>query len=209
LEQGRWLSTPISTAGLRTTAPQVICDHCQSFWDLSAGNRWAVYGEKTDTQLAVREVATGKSFPLFNWAGSRIGRVRLSPDDHWMAFTVRKGGTIKVHVAPFHPGSAVGVDEVIPITLDDTYASAPTWSPDGSMIYYVSNRDGYVCVWAQRVDRVTGRPLGVPFAVWHFHEPGQSMSLVPLPTRAIAVSRDRIVVTATESTGNIWVSRRP
>ncbi len=35
------------------------------------------------------------------------------------------------------------------------------------------------------------------------------MLLVPLPTRGLAVSRDQIVLAAGESTGNIWVARRP
>jgi Tol biopolymer transport system component len=34
------------------------------------------------------------------------------------------------------------------------------WSPDGKLIYDISNRDGYPCIWAQRLDAATKRRVG-------------------------------------------------
>ena len=45
---------------------------------------------------------------------------------------------------------------------------APAWSPDGSLLYYASNRDGFICVWAQRIG-INGKPEGDPLAVHHNH----------------------------------------
>ena len=51
------------------------------------------------------------------------------------------------------------------VALDD-YAG---WSPDGKFLYFTSPRDGSTCLWGQRLDERTGRPLGDSFAVQHFH----------------------------------------
>ncbi len=40
----------------------------------------------------------------------------------------------------------------------------------GTRVYFTSTRDGYLCIWAQRLDPVTKHPLGPPFAYEHFHD---------------------------------------
>jgi hypothetical protein len=40
----------------------------------------------------------------------------------------------------------------------------PQFSADGNTVYFTSTRDGYLCIWAQRLDPVTKHPLGLPFA---------------------------------------------
>ena len=50
-----------------------------------------------------------------------------------------------------------------------TDARAAGWSPDGALLYYVSARDGARCLWAQRINRTGGTPVGEPFVVQHFH----------------------------------------
>jgi len=42
------------------------------------------------------------------------------------------------------------------------------WSPDGSILYLVSSRDGTRCLYAQRVDPLTGTPRGECLLVKHF-----------------------------------------
>jgi hypothetical protein len=42
------------------------------------------------------------------------------------------------------------------------------WSPDGSLLYFLSARDGTRCLYAQRVDPATGVPNGTCEAVQHF-----------------------------------------
>jgi hypothetical protein len=111
-----------------------------------------------------------------------------------------------VVVVPFRPGALLGREAWIPLTAGDAIAIMPTWSPDGGLIYYLTDRDGSFCIWAQRIDRASGRPSGNPFAVWHFHEAHRSMAGIPLPLRGLAIAGDRIVTTLVESTGNIWMS---
>ena len=143
----------------------------------------------------------------FLGAPGTIGRLRFSPDDRWLAFNYREAGSIRIYVVPFQPGALVGRDRWIAITAEDTLVFAPIWSTDGGTLYYLSNRDGSFCVWSQRMDRGTGQPAGDAIAVWHFHEARRSMARIPMPTRGLAISRDRIVVSVSEGAGNIWLAK--
>jgi hypothetical protein len=42
------------------------------------------------------------------------------------------------------------------------------WSPDGATLYFLSLRDGFTCIWRQRLDSGTKQPIGEPAAVQHF-----------------------------------------
>ena len=78
------------------------------------------------------------------------------------------------------------------------------WSPDGRLIYFVSRRDGYYCLWAQRVALGKEQPAEGPFNVAHFHKTYLSMMNVAEGPLEISVAQDKIVFNLSELTGNIW-----
>jgi hypothetical protein len=69
---------------------------------------------------------------------------------------------------------------------------------------FVSHRDGFGCLWAQRLDARTKHPVGPQFAIHHFHDTRLSMMNVGLGLLEIDVARDKIVFGLGELTGNIW-----
>src|SRR4029077_17603202 len=93
----------------------------------------------------------------------------------------------------------------IPISSGEFWDDKPRWSPDGSLLYFTSTRDGFLCVWCQRLDPVSRQPAGPPFDVFHFHNAGRSMMNVGLAALEPSVARDRIVLNLGEITGNIWL----
>jgi Tol biopolymer transport system component len=175
-------------------------------WDLSADGKWAVFS-RDDPVFAVQETGTTRATDIVRAPGSNLGRLRISPDDRWMAFNKRSGGSIRLYILPFETTALIPEDRWIPITPEETLVNAPQWSAAGEAIYYFSNRDGHFCVWRQTIDRATGRPTGEPVGVWHVHDARLSMSRMPLPSRGMAVSRDAIVISIAENAGNIWMSR--
>jgi hypothetical protein len=85
-------------------------------------------------------------------------------------------------------------------------AVSPVWSSDGGLLYYLSDRDGHTCVWAQRLDPATKRPLGAPFSVYHLHRPetsaagwGRIMFLVG--------ARDKLILPIWKMTSNLWMTK--
>lgn len=80
------------------------------------------------------------------------------------------------------------------------------WSPAGDVVYFTSARDGYVCVWAQRVARDTMRLLGAPVAIHHAHSARLSIGSVGPNLRGLAAARDKVVFNMSEVAGNIWMA---
>ena len=78
------------------------------------------------------------------------------------------------------------------------------WSPDGNLLYFSSDRDGYKCLWAQRLDPIhqassrhiiPGAALSCPVAIH-----GRSVFLV-----SPSLAQDKIIVSLEERSGGIWM----
>ncbi len=67
------------------------------------------------------------------------------------------------------------------------------------MIYFLTNRGGFLNVWAIRFDPTQGRPIGEPFEVTTFNSPRQMIQGL----EEISLSRERLVLPVTETSGNI------
>jgi hypothetical protein len=92
----------------------------------------------------------------------------VSPADRWVAFTAaRPDGMAALYLAPVGK-QAARQDVWIQVAEDRNYLGSPAWSPKGNLLYYTSSRDGFICVWAQRIG-TDGRPDGGPLAVHHNH----------------------------------------
>jgi hypothetical protein len=78
------------------------------------------------------------------------------------------------------------------------------WEWYGNLIYSVSDRDGFSCIWAQRLDGVTKLPIGAPFAVFHAHN--ARISLANTGEAYLSIGRDKMLFTMAERTGNIWMA---
>ncbi len=82
----------------------------------------------------------------------------------------------------------------------------PRFSPDGNLMYFLSDREGRADLWAAHLDPATKKFVGRPFRVARLHQARQSPEY---GSWAISVARDKIVYTSTERTGNIWVMDLP
>jgi hypothetical protein len=74
------------------------------------------------------------------------------------------------------------------------------------MLYFVSYRDGFLCIWAIRLDPATKKPAGAPFAVYHSHGARLSLSNCVLASIYIPVATDKLVLPLGERRGNIWLA---
>ena len=116
-------------------------------------------------------------------------------------------GRTKIWVAPFKDGSTPEAGDWVAITGGESWDDRPRWSPDGNLLYFTSLRDGFHCLWAQRLRPDTRHPTGAPFTVQHFHNPRLSINNTGLMGLKTAVAADRIFINLGELTGNIWSAR--
>jgi Tol biopolymer transport system component len=139
-----------------------------------------------------------------------ISEPHPSPDGKWIAFhTIKAPSGRQIFVAPFRETDPVRPREWIAVTGGVHNDRNAHWSPDGRLLYFLSERDGFRCVWAQRLDVVTRKPRGEPFAVRHFHHARHSLMHGANPGDiGLSIAKDRLVFSMFEITGNIWMLGR-
>src|SRR5262249_4098286 len=132
-----------------------------------ASSRWYV---------GLLEIASGKRIDYLKQPDLQFAEASISNDGKWMVFAAHRNfRQYTVYTAPFDPERPPPSSEWIEIHRSGEVDPNAAWSPDGSLLYFSSERDGYNCLWAQRMDRVNKRPQGDLFAVQHFHVPSQVM----------------------------------
>ena len=159
---------------------------------LPTGEGLLVRNLKTGT-VEVMTLQDGTCFEVVRSPRNLAGSASLSPDGRWIAF--RSGG---IHVAPFRGGKLIPQKDWIPVAPDGI---DPRWSPDGAALYFLSSRDGPLCLWAVHLDAGTKRPLRDPIPVLHFHQRRYALQ------GSYSVSKDRLFLGIHETTGNIWGGR--
>ena len=114
-------------------------------------------------------------------------------------------------IAPVRDGVAGKEAEWIAVTDGQYDDDKPQFSPEGNTVYFLSAaRDGYLCIWSQRLDPVTKRPVGVPIGFEHFHSLTQR-NLNPygqiIFQSNLTVARDKMMVTLPQFGGEIWMTQ--
>jgi Tol biopolymer transport system component len=136
---------------------------------------------------------------------------RFSPNGRWVAFCAgaRDGNAREIIVVPNAPGRPLRDDEWISISEGQTSDREPAWSPDGRRLFFISDRDGFRCIWARDIDPATGHPAGPPIAIAHFHHTRELLR-GPMPSPGsigLTATGGALIFTVARSTGNLWWQR--
>jgi Tol biopolymer transport system component len=144
------------------------------------------------------DIASRKRTALITHPSWSLLYARFSPDERWVSFTARvEPGRGRIVIAPLNGRKPV--PESAWITVSDVGAEDyANWSPDGKTLYFTSGRDGDNCLWGQRIDAHSRRPVGEVFAVRHFH--GRAY----FNHGGWSAAGGRIALALAEDTGSIW-----
>ena len=97
--------------------------------------------------------------------------------------------------------------EWIAVTDGEHVDEENAWSPDGKMLYFVSERDGLGrCLWAQPLDPVTKQPDGELLAVLHSHEMRHAIVRTGAGPQNIDVTADAVYFSMQKLSSNIWMA---
>jgi Tol biopolymer transport system component len=187
-----------------------FCEKCGWVWDWSPDNRTFLYNDvQPKWGIGSFDLNTKKKATVLASAKWPLYQARFSPDGKWLAFGEEVNySTSRLFITPMHNGIAGTESEWIPIADASGWCDKPRWSLDGSLIYFISHRDGYRCLWAQRIALDTRRPIGQPFPVAHFHSARLSMMNIGTGLLEIDVATDKVVFNLGELTGNIWLASK-
>ncbi|MEK7407580.1 MAG: hypothetical protein AAB225_21080 [Acidobacteriota bacterium] len=195
---------------LDTGETRRVCVDCGAPTHITPDGRLVLYETgSTIAKLGALRVATGEKWEFLQHSHHPLRAARVSPGGAWLALHLNRGlDGRQIYVVPFLDASPTPERNWTPITESTGAHEEPWWSPNGRYLYYLSDRDGWRCVWAQKFDARTGR-AGEPVPIQHFHQARRSpLSFVkrdPLYV-GLSVAQDRLVVTLAEITSNIWLA---
>ena len=176
--------------------PVRVCERCAVFGFLS-DNRRILALDQQGRRLRAIDVRSGASRDLLNTPNRRVGRTHLSPDDRLLTF--QSGGEIFVTVVPAAGPAPENTWTLINQVVPDGRPCG--WSLDSTIAYLLLNTDGFRCLWGQRIDTQTGRPVGEPALVRHFHDTlAQEFST----SMGNAITADGFLYGGGVLTANLW-----
>jgi Tol biopolymer transport system component len=197
---------PGSTSAARVGALRKVCEDCLVVWDWSSDERYMLYWSGEQRLIGALDLVSGEKKDLLRHPEYALLRANFSPANDWLSFSgIDRNGFIRLFIAPFRGLGVPDQREWILLTEKATLSNSARWSPDGNLVYFVSGRDGFACIWAQPLDRVK-KPVGPPFEVYPLHSARRSMKSVPPHILEISVARDKLVFPLNERTGNIWLA---
>jgi len=179
-------------------------------WGWSADNGRLLFNKsKLEPEIWSVEFPSKSTRLFLRRAGVALYQAKYSPDDRWLAVVGMHSSGAGLFVVPLVDGLPSQDQAWIPIVDENTWADKPRWSPDGATLYFVSQRDGFRCIWSQRLNPLTKRPVGRPVIIQHFHGARQSMANVPIGLLELEITSDRVLLSLGEITGNIWSAGSP
>jgi Tol biopolymer transport system component len=187
---------------------RLLCEDCgqPSDWFPDGRKLLLDFLPSGPTRIDSIDVDSGQRSPAIQYSGDLI-QPHISPDGRWIALHTDISATqIRIMVVPLHNGVAAGEKEWVSITDGSGFDFDANWSPEGNLLYFFSERDGFLCIWGQKLDPTSKTPLGSPFPVYHSHDPRRSLRNVGLNLLCMSVSRNQIVFPMGELTGNIWIT---
>lgn len=194
--------------------PRRVCSDCGRPIEWSArGARILCDQVKRSTEIAILDVASGQSTTILRATNRRIYTPRLSPDRRTLAFTVVVGARDRrTYTVPFAEGQLVPESEWKPLTSGPSRDERqPVWSPDGRFLYFLSERDGYRCVWGLRFNPAASTPPSADdaFAVHHLHEFRHNLlDFNDVAEIGLSVAGNKGFLAVQEIQSNIWLAER-
>jgi Tol biopolymer transport system component len=194
-------------------AVEKLCEQCGDVMGASQDGRRALYEPMQDEDVLMFDSDRHATVTLARRPSPELilSSSRLSRDEKWVAFHALRNATnsAQIWIAPTGPEVPAPPSTWIPVTDGARLERDPAWSEDGRFLYFVSERDGFRCLWARPLDVLTKQPSGEAFAVRHFHSARFSLRHVGNQgfLTGLSAGRGALVFSMGELTGNVWLEQ--
>jgi Tol biopolymer transport system component len=192
----------VPAAGGESTS---ACSDCGRPWDWSPdGSRILYVAAGSPSAIGEWTISTGTKRVVLKHERDDLANAQFSSDGRWIGFHAIRGPTQRqILISRYPPGG-----NWIAVTDGNGLDRNCAWSPDASILYYISERDGFRCIWARRLEAESKNPVGAAFPVAHFHSARRSLfELGDVGAIGLSAAPDKLIFSLGEVTGNIWIAR--
>lgn len=147
--------------------PEKVCEDCGQLRSWSSDgsvilsqNDMFEGSKYIGTRIYRIDVRERRKTVLLEKRGRLLFSPDVSPDGRWVAFQspVTKEPFEHIFIAPVDARSRVESDRWIAVTNQEYFGANPEWSRNGKLLYFLSDRDGFSCLWAVTLDLATKKP---------------------------------------------------
>jgi Tol biopolymer transport system component len=198
---------PVYVGQLWGGAFEKACDDCSRLDDWSSDGKKMLYHGAERRRIGIIELDTGRRRQIVAHSRHNLYQPHFSRDGQWICFLEQLDPVHRrLLIVPSDPSRETPQQMWIPVTSGQYSDDKPRFSPGGNLIYFVSDRDGFMCLWVQRLHPKSKRPIQTPFVIHHFHDSRLSFRNASLGSVEISVAPDKIVFNPGELTGNVWMA---
>jgi Tol biopolymer transport system component len=195
-------------------AAEKLCDHCGTTMGASSDGSQILYEPPENEDVLLYDVARRSTLKLAlrPSADLILSSSRFSRDGKWVAFHALRNATnsAQIWIAPTGGAVPVPQSEWIAVTDGAKLERDPAWSADGRFLYFVSERDGFRCLWARPLNPISKKPAGEAFPVRHFHSARFSLRHVGSQgfLTGLSAGEGALVFSMGELKANVWLEER-
>jgi serine/threonine protein kinase len=196
----------IYVVSTRGGAPVRLCESCGDPTGWSHTGRSILVTSGQPSHIMVLDRDTGESKTMFQGA-SDLAEAQFSPDDRFAVFRETLDESRSRLVLGRVPKEPVQGGSWKALTDATAWNDKPHWSADGHSIYFVSNRDGFPCLWSVAFDLGGDGRLGIPHVLRHFHAHSFTLGEVSRTAFNFAIGGEKMVLNPAGLRGNIWMGQ--
>jgi hypothetical protein len=181
--------------------PKTVCSDCTLHGFLSDNHHVLSVAARRAVQLI--DTQTGAVQDLLTVDRRQLSRPHASADDRWLAFNAADS-EMHTYVVPLIPDHPPAEDRWQRVDEPTTTGRPAGWALNAPILYLLLDTDGFRCLWAQRVDPVSGRLVGKPTVVRHFHREQMASALGVSTSLGNAVSATGFIFETIAQRSDIW-----
>jgi len=138
--------------------------------------------------------------------GQVMGDVSWSSENGLLLFIEQKGDRKRMYAVRLNPQTGEAETNWLVIPTGTGTPWHPRWSGDGKTIFYVSNADGFSCIYGLPFN-AKAKAFGAPFDVAHFHKQRASIDNVLPRVFNLSVAGDTIYLNLGEQSSTIQLGK--
>jgi serine/threonine protein kinase len=182
-----------------------LCRGCSRPTGWFSTNRTFLYRDGLPSVIKMADPRTGEARVVLQEKGASLSEASWSSANEMMLFTETKGDLKRMFAVRVSRSSGEVGGNWIAIPDRGVSPDHPRWSGDGRTIFYISNSDGFSCIYGLAFSPEKGEVVGAPFAVAHFHNQRASIDNVFARSLNLSVDGNSIYFNLGEQSSTIWI----